>query len=63
MAKCNYCSGKITLIEDWDEIEDHEPDSEVTIQGNYLMLDSENGTLGKTINYCPMCGNRVEVSQ
>lgn len=59
MTKCSYCSGKITLIEDWDEIEDHEPDSEVTIQGNYLKLDSENGTFVKTINYFPVCGREL----
>ena len=59
MTECNYCSGKITLIEDWDEIEDHEPDSEVTIQGNCLKLTCEGGTFVKTINYCPMCGRKL----
>ena len=59
MTECKYCSGEITLIEDWDEIDDHEPDSEVTIQGNRLKLTCENGTFVKTINYCPMCNRKL----
>lgn len=63
MAKCNYCSGEITLIEDWDEIEDHEPDLEVAVQDNFLKLTCEDGTFIKMINYCPVCGNKLEASQ
>ncbi|MCS8616363.1 hypothetical protein EFE01_01160 [Latilactobacillus curvatus] len=60
MIGCNYCNGNITLLEVWDEVEDHEPDLEVTIQGDRLMLSDVNyGTYAQAISYCPNCGRKL----
>lgn len=60
MSGCNWCNGNTTLLEVWDEVEDHEPDLEVTIEGRRLKLvDVNYGTYGQTISYCPICGRKL----
>ena len=51
---CKYCSGQ-------ENITDIPFGTKICISGNRMIIEMDNELLGVNINYCPICGKKIEI--